>query len=143
MTRRSRGPVTPFVVAVAGLIAMLVVPLGLTVCAVVTASTLSCNGPCFVQLDPAEPSSYGRSVNKRKRNRRSISVTGATYARLHAYCESTGRSCSSVVEQLIHAHMDAAGIAAASDLEPPPDPAPLRKAQGPETTEITSQHFTF
>lgn len=41
----------------------------------------------------------------RKQTRRSVSVSGQTYSKLKAYCESTSQSMSGVVEELIKAHL--------------------------------------
>lgn len=41
----------------------------------------------------------------RKQTRRSISVSGPTYSKLKAYCESTSQSMSGVVEDLIKTHL--------------------------------------
>lgn len=38
--------------------------------------------------------------------RRPLSIDAATFARLEAHCAATGRSMSSVVEQLVNAHLD-------------------------------------
>lgn len=59
----------------------------------------------------------------RKQTRRSISVSGPTYTKLKAYCQSTQKTMSGVVEQLIKDHL--------RDL---PEP----KAEEPEVTPLFS-----
>ena len=41
----------------------------------------------------------------RKQTRKSISVSGGTYTRFRAWCQSTGNTMSGVTEQLIRAHL--------------------------------------
>lgn len=61
----------------------------------------------------------------RKQTRRSISVSGPTYHRLKAYCESTDTPMSRVTEQLILAHLGDEPIPEPKPPEPQVSPADM------------------
>jgi hypothetical protein len=74
----------------------------------------------------------------KRQTRRSISVSGATYHRVKAYCESTGQSVSGYVEQLIGERMDEAGVPVPEVVPSYPRPKPVVYAE-----DIDSAHWTF
>jgi hypothetical protein len=70
--------------------------------------------------------------------RRTISVKGLTYQRLHDYCEAEGVPVSGYLEQLIAERLDREGVPVPTVLKPK---TPRERER--ETEEIVSQHFTF
>lgn len=48
----------------------------------------------------------------KRQTRRSISVTGRTYAAMRAHCDDAGTSMSDLVEQLVASHFGALGLSA-------------------------------
>lgn len=77
----------------------------------------------------------------KRQTRRSISVKGLTYQRLHDFCESTGKSVSGYLEEIIAEKLDAAGVPVPTKLQSKPAPMPERVFS--EDIPDPHQFFTF
>lgn len=74
----------------------------------------------------------------KRQTRRSISVMGVTYARLHNYTQRVGKSVSGLLEELIAAKLDAEGEPMVTREQVR---APVKR--DPEMDDLASGIFTF
>lgn len=73
----------------------------------------------------------------RKQTRRSLGVSGKTYARIEAYCKREGRSIAGYIEELVGADLDAKGEAR---VEVSPYHYPKKREAG---ADAASGNWTF
>lgn len=79
----------------------------------------------------------GRILQKRRKNRRSLSVRASTYRRLATLCERQGKTVSGFVEELL-----APLIADIEDREPPKRPA-LRPTSSDPVADLRAIEEAF
>lgn len=73
----------------------------------------------------------------RPKTRRSISVSGLTYARVKSHCTRSGLSVSGLLERLIAAEMDRVGEPVATEL------APMRQRDPEAEAAFAGSIFTW